>query len=452
MEEESKPKTAKIPGATMGKVSGAAGAAIGQIGTIADVWGNVSMSPGSRMNEEGNITHKVNTGANTLKMASAGATIGSAFGPWGTVIGGAAGAIVGLGGSIIGANNEPSLEDRMRKKNEFELGQYIKRMTPEDAIARQQLMAEDGMDIQGGTKQIEVEKDELVLRKIGKMFKIVADFKGGDTHENGGEQYVAQHGDVIFPGKDRGKIKRMVANRRWSAIESARMKLPIDTPKEQYPDGTSYVDPTLIPPTKKDTMDVQQYSKRKKAQLLAQGYKETSSFGGKYPTIHEENAKAFAQLQADEANKVLRSVVDPSNNRIRQVYPAQFYQKPNPTNPNQYFNQESFKSMGVVNPSTDYLLFDKRIAPNVKTTYINPMTQDGVELYEYDFGQKYDKPAPKPTSRRGTAPVVRKPTQVKPKPRMAFTGNRSPVSEGYQYGNGTQGVETSTQSSWLDNY
>lgn len=443
-----KPKSPTVPGALMGKIGGATGAAIGQIGAVSDVWGNISMSPDSRMNEEGEITHKVNTGANTLKMASSGASIGSAFGPWGTVIGGAAGAITGLAGSIIGNNNEPSIEDRLQRKNTFEMGQFTKRILSEDAIAKQQLMAEDGMDVQGGTKQIEVEKDELVLRKIGKMFRIVADFKGGDSHANGGEQYVAQQGDVIFPGKDRSKIKRMVDNRRWSAIESARMKLPIDTPKEQYVSGTSYIDPTKAPPTKRDTMDVQQYSKRKKAQLLSQGYKENTSYGGKYPFIHDENAKAFEQLKEDESNNVLRSIVGPDNNRTRGVYPAEFYQKPNPTNPNQYFNQESFKSMGVVNPSTDYLLFDKRIAPNVKTTYVNPATNDGVELYEYDFGHKYDKPPVK----RGTGQVVRKAAPTKPKARTSLTGGRSPVSEGYQYAEGTQSVDTSKQSSWLDKY
>jgi hypothetical protein len=57
---------------------------------------------------------------------------------------------------------------------------------------------------------IEVEKDELIFRRFGASYQLVADFIGGDTHEEGGEPFVAEEGDVIFPGSMRDMILPMV--------------------------------------------------------------------------------------------------------------------------------------------------------------------------------------------------------------------------------------------------
>jgi hypothetical protein len=89
-----------------------------------------------------------------------------------------------------------------------------------------------------GTKSIEVEKDELIFKKKGNRYILKADFKGGDTHAQGGEDYVATEGDVIFPGKDRKKVLNAYRKGDTSSLESMRMKLPKDAPKAE--DGLDF--------------------------------------------------------------------------------------------------------------------------------------------------------------------------------------------------------------------
>jgi hypothetical protein len=86
------------------------------------------------------------------------------------------------------------------------------------------------MDIQN-VKPIEVERDELIFKKSGSRYLLKADFKGGKTHAQGGEDYVAQEGDVIFPGKDRKKVMKAYKRNDTVALETMRMGLPKDTNK-----------------------------------------------------------------------------------------------------------------------------------------------------------------------------------------------------------------------------
>ena len=83
------------------------------------------------------------------------------------------------------------------------------------------------------TKLVEVERDELVFSKTpsGK-FILKADFRGGKPHHKGGEDYVAQAGDSIFPGKQREEVMEAYNNGNHYKLESMRLKLPKDTNKE----------------------------------------------------------------------------------------------------------------------------------------------------------------------------------------------------------------------------
>jgi hypothetical protein len=84
---------------------------------------------------------------------------------------------------------------------------------------------------------IEVEKDELVFRRFGASYQLVADFIGGNTHEEGGEPFVAKEGDVIFPGSMRNIILPMVDDSGFvkykfmDEFEKLRQQLPEDTPQ-----------------------------------------------------------------------------------------------------------------------------------------------------------------------------------------------------------------------------
>lgn len=77
-----------------------------------------------------------------------------------------------------------------------------------------EFIAEDGLIvptdlINSGKKLIEVEKDELIYRRLGGITKLVADYQDGKRHDEGGEDYIATEGDIIFPGKMREEILKI---------------------------------------------------------------------------------------------------------------------------------------------------------------------------------------------------------------------------------------------------
>jgi hypothetical protein len=84
-------------------------------------------------------------------------------------------------------------------------------------------------------KPIEVEKDELIFEKDkSNKYKLIADFKGGKTHEQGGEPFAAKEGQIIFPGKMRSEVMKAYISGNTSKLEKMRNELPKDTP-----DGTA---------------------------------------------------------------------------------------------------------------------------------------------------------------------------------------------------------------------
>ena len=202
---------------------------------------SLSKSTDDRMDERGNLTHKASVGGTALSMGAEGFKYG---GIWG----GLGGLATGLGVGLADKNKQPTQDDLIAQGNEWQAGQDMLKISPESAVPQQQGMygmnaptqyiTEAGLDVASG-KDIEVEKDEVVLRKVGKSFRKVADFKGGKTHKQGGEPYKAQEGDIIFPGKQRGKVQRALKHRRWATIESMRHALPSDTGQETATDGVN---------------------------------------------------------------------------------------------------------------------------------------------------------------------------------------------------------------------
>lgn len=92
---------------------------------------------------------------------------------------------------------------------------------------------------------VEVEKDEMIFRKTNGAWKLIADFKNGLTHEQGGEDTSVQDGDVIFPGSKRGKIMGLlstngtISKEYLPTFESERMKLPADSKDGTAANGLS---------------------------------------------------------------------------------------------------------------------------------------------------------------------------------------------------------------------
>lgn len=112
-----------------------------------------------------------------------------------------------------------------------------------DPTTSQRSTYEQGTHSTQSTKPIEVEKDELVFRKVGDKYRLKADFKGGKSHKQGGEDYTAQEGDIIFPGKQRSKVLGHYKEGNHSALEGMRMRLPVDSPTGKAAYGLDYQDP-----------------------------------------------------------------------------------------------------------------------------------------------------------------------------------------------------------------
>jgi hypothetical protein len=169
--------------------------------------------------------------APTTGMAQMGNQLGSTFGPVGGAVGTGVGAAVGLVKGISDASIAKRANEIAKNNNE-----YIRTNQRADDNTVQTWQAKNGMNI-GKSKKIEVERDELIFSKRGGKYRLKADFKGGKTHEQGGEDYVAKEGDVIYPGKMRSKVISAYKRRDTAALESMRLKLPKDSPNGKFPDG-----------------------------------------------------------------------------------------------------------------------------------------------------------------------------------------------------------------------
>jgi hypothetical protein len=175
-----------------------------------------------------------------LGTAGAGTRIGSIFGPAGTIAGGLIGGAIGATKAVI----DKGILERERE-NAIAHNNYIQEHQRSQDPHLQMYQAEHGLDI-SSSKPVEVERNELVFErnKAGK-YTLKADFKGGKTHDKGGEDYMAKEGDVIFPGKLRDKVMKHYKSKNFPGLESIRLTLPKDTPVAE--DGLDLVDDTLLP-------------------------------------------------------------------------------------------------------------------------------------------------------------------------------------------------------------
>ena len=218
----------------------------------------VDVSPGAQGTES--LNKAIGYGTTGMQY---GSQLGSLAGP----MGGAIGAGVGLvGGGIYGAvqgQKDAQMLDQQRMKEQqinsnidYQNNNYggIEKLQQKNLfdsvgyVSNRDIMAKNGMKYTP-KKKIEVEKDEMIFRKdpnTGKTM-LVADFKGGDTHREGGEDFIAQQGDTIFPGKTRDEIKSLVTPEGYvkneKKFEMYKNQLPEDVEsKEKFANGTTGID------------------------------------------------------------------------------------------------------------------------------------------------------------------------------------------------------------------
>lgn len=222
----------------------------------------VYVSPGAQGTES--LNKAIGYGTTGMQY---GSQLGSLAGP----MGGAIGAGIGLvGGGIYGAiqgQKDAQMLDQQRMKEQqvnsnidYQNNNYggIEKLQQKNLfdsvgyVSNRDIMAKNGMKYTP-KKKIEVEKDEMIFRKdpnTGKTM-LVADFKGGQPHSKGGEDFLAQEGDTIYPGDMRNEIKSLVGPDGYikdeKTFEMYKNQLPEDVEsKEKFPNGTTGIDFTGI--------------------------------------------------------------------------------------------------------------------------------------------------------------------------------------------------------------
>lgn len=168
---------------------------------------------------------------------------------------------------LFGADRAKAKEVKRRKLEDY--SGALKNRATVDPNMQKRVYATGTEGIEN-TKAIEVEKDEIVMRKDSNgRFTKVADFKGGKSHMQGGEDYIAQEGDVIYPGNKRKEVNRMINQHDHVGLETMRMKLPKDNAQPKYENGTKGV-------VKDDALTGDMYKLRQ--QLIAYAKKNSSAY------------------------------------------------------------------------------------------------------------------------------------------------------------------------------
>ena len=182
---------------------------------------------------------KKSMGGAALTGAASGAAIGSTVGPWGTLIGGVVG---GAAGAISSTMANKKIDAKMEEQK-LKAAQVASMAHFQPLKNTQAPMYSKGTAGAVNNKPVEVEKDEVILRKgTDGSFTKVADFKGGKTHEQGGEPYLLRAGDVIFPGKKRELINGYIAKNDAVSIDKERQKLPKEVGTKAK-EGVNYMKP-----------------------------------------------------------------------------------------------------------------------------------------------------------------------------------------------------------------
>lgn len=182
--------------------------------------------------------------------------------------------------------------------------------------------------------------------------------------------------------------------------------------------------------TRRDSLNLQKNYLLKEKQLEALGYKRQFSESGSYPEAHSLMMKNYNDVKNKETAGTKTQIIQPKGYRLPGIYPSNIYREDNVNNNENLYKSQEAGDIGVLNPQVPYSFYDKRIAPTKKDLWVNPMYNDGVVNYGYDFGKEY---APKPvvqnnsnikrTINNNIKPLNNKIAFTTPASRMAYGGN-----------------------------
>lgn len=166
------------------------------------------------------------TSSTVLGGIGKGAAAGAAFGPWGMALGGIAGGV----GAAFTAAGDRKAESEARTAYNTRLSTQVD--------PTQQYVAQGGQI--GATQVVEVENNELRLKRSGNGWVMVNDYDG-KSHAQGGIKTRAQEGDMIVRKDLAEKAKNFIASNNQVGLDSLLRRQHADKEKAEYKDYRQFV-------------------------------------------------------------------------------------------------------------------------------------------------------------------------------------------------------------------
>lgn len=171
----------------------------------------------------------------SMTKAASYASAGSAFGPWGTVIGAGIGATQGV---VQGISNQKEMKSKLAsalKEKAFYEGLDLRDMNQSESVAKQAKKGMKGRYL-SEDEEIEMENNEI---HVDKNYNIKKAPTNGKTHEEGGIDTVLKSGDAVLPTQNKAdRQKVMSAIRRYKLNGDERAKKFLDKIKSKLPEAS----------------------------------------------------------------------------------------------------------------------------------------------------------------------------------------------------------------------
>ncbi|MCI9585268.1 MAG: hypothetical protein HFH45_01370 [Bacilli bacterium] len=219
-----------IISSTTGKLNGFTGvvngAKIALIGLATGVVGltAVSMSMKSIAEDGFNLANSLGYVGGALTAIASGATIGSIFGPWGTIIGGATGALTTLIATMHGYKNAQSASQKELDRNVSSLKEYIKGIKEERQAIEDNMNAELAHITQAQTLANELNNIVDANGKIKDGYEDRAQFILGTLNKAYGIEYSIIDGVIQNYGKLKKSIQETIEAKKAEIILNANEK------------------------------------------------------------------------------------------------------------------------------------------------------------------------------------------------------------------------------------
>lgn len=212
---------------------------VGILGLSASMSGMVNAMK-SVSNEGWNLGNSLQTVGSALGGIASGAYIGSIFGPWGTVIGGATGAVLELSSAIIGYQSEIDKVAEKTKNVTTKTKEYI------DSINEQNTTIQESVTAQLANHEYNkrlLEELGLIVEENGKIkkgYEDRANFIVTELNTAYGTEYKVVDGVIQKYGDLTKTIKELIRQKEIEILLEGKKQQYSDAVKNQYKDYLQY--------------------------------------------------------------------------------------------------------------------------------------------------------------------------------------------------------------------